>query len=469
MLVASFLVYLWYSARPSRSIDSIAVLPFINASNDANSDYLSDGITESIISNLSQLPQLRVMARSTVFHFKGNQADPREIGRQLGVKAVISGRLLRQGDELIVRTELINVADGTQLWGGEYDRELSNVLGLQQDISREISEKLRLKLTGEEKRRLTDRETTNAEAYEFYLRGRYFWNKRTGDGLTRAIEEFQQAIDRDPNYAQGYVGLADSYGLLEEYAGVPSSETLPKARAAVDHALAINDSLSEAHASSGIIFQQMWRWSETAEEYNRAVKLNPNYPTAHHFLSIYFRTQGQIDDSLREIKRAQELDPLSSVIGQNVAEIYLINNDLSSAMAQSKRIIELDPSFPGAHDELAFAYLKEKRNDEAMAEFQKIAATFVKEKDRIDFLTLSVDGRDETDARKIPAALEKAAALLRQKSWTQTINGWSAFEDLKDWRITTLPMHRIIGADGKLLVIHPEEPLEDILSAVLTK
>jgi len=371
MLVASFLVYLWYSARPSRSIDSIAVLPFINASNDANSDYLSDGITESIISNLSQLPQLRVMARSTVFHFKGNQADPREIGRQLGVKAVISGRLLRQGDELIVRTELINVADGTQLWGGEYDRELSNVLGLQQDISREISEKLRLKLTGEEKRRLTDRETTNAEAYEFYLRGRYFWNKRTGDGLTRAIEEFQQAIDRDPNYAQGYVGLADSYGLLEEYAGVPSSETLPKARAAVDHALAINDSLSEAHASSGIIFQQMWRWSETAEEYNRAVKLNPNYPTAHHFLSIYFRTQGQIDDSLREIKRAQELDPLSSVIGQNVAEIYLINNDLSSAMAQSKRIIELDPSFPGAHDELAFAYLKAKRNDEAMAEFQK--------------------------------------------------------------------------------------------------
>jgi eukaryotic-like serine/threonine-protein kinase len=371
VVAASILTYLFYSTRSSNAINSIAVLPFINASNDANSEYLSDGITESIISNLSQLPQLKVMARSTVFHFKGIETDPREVGRQLGVQAVMSGRLLRQGDHLIVRTELVNVADGTQLWGGEYDRELSNILGLQQDISREISEKLRLKLTGEEKKRLTGRDTTNAEAYEFYLRGRYFWNKRTGDGLTKAIDQFQQAIDRDPNYALGYVGLADSYALLEEYAGVPSSESLPKARAAADRALVIDNSLAEAHVSLGLIFQQMWRWPETAEEYNRAVILNPNYPTAHHFLSIYFRSQGQLDDSLREIKRAQELDPLSSVIGQNVAEIYLLKNDLSSAIAQCQRIIELDPNFPGAHDELGFAYLRQQRNEEAIAEFQK--------------------------------------------------------------------------------------------------
>jgi len=242
---------------------------------------------------------------------------------------------------------------------------------LQQDISREISEKLRLKLTGEEKKRLTERDTTNAEAYEFYLRGRYFWNKRTGDGLKKAIEQFQQVIDRDPNYALGHVGLADSYALLEEYAGIPSSETLPKARAAADRALQIDSSLAEAHVSSAIIFQQMWRWPEVAEEYSRAINLNPNYPTAHHFLSIYYRTQGQLDDSLREIQRAQELDPLSLVIGQNVVEIYLLKNDLKSAIAQSQRIIQLDPTFPGAHDELGFAYLKEHRNDEAMAEFEK--------------------------------------------------------------------------------------------------
>jgi serine/threonine-protein kinase len=371
ILVGAIFISKWYSASSSNAIHSIAILPLLNATNDADSDYLSDGITESIIANLSQLPQLKVMARSTVFHFKGKEIDPREVGRQLGVQAVMSGRLLRQGHHLIVRTELVNVGDGSQLWGGEYDRELSDVLGLQQDISKEISEKLRLRLTGEEKKRLTGRDTTNEEAYEFYLRGRYFWNKRTAEGLTKAIDQFQQAINHDPNYALGHVGLADSYPLLEEYAGVPSSETLPKARAAADRALALNDSLSEGHTASGIIFQQMWRWTETEEEYNRAINLNPNYPTAHHFLSIYFRIQGKLEDSLREIKRAQELDPLSSVIGQNVAEIYLIKNDLNSAIAQCQQIIELDPNFPGAHDELGFAYLKARRNGEAIAEFQK--------------------------------------------------------------------------------------------------
>jgi len=371
IIVGSSLTYLFYFARLPGAIDSIAVLPLINASDDPNSEYLSDGITESIISNLSQLPQLKVMARSTVFHFKGKDIDPREVGRQLGVRAVMTGRLLRQGDHLIVRTELVNVADGTQLWGAEYDRELSNVLGLQQDISREISEKLRLRLTGEEKKRLTGHDTTNAEAYQFYLRGRYLWNKRTGEGLKRAIEEFQQAIDRDPNYALGYVGLVDCYGLLEEYAGVPASETLPKARAAADRALQIDDSLSEGHTSSALVFQQMWRWAETEEEYKRAISLNPNYPTAHHWLSIYFRAKGQLDDSLREINRAQELDPLSSVIGQNIAEIYLLKNDLNSAIAECQRIIRLDPNFPGAHEELGFAYLKQRRYEEAIAEFQK--------------------------------------------------------------------------------------------------
>ena len=371
IVAVSSLTYLFYSARPPGAIDSIAVLPLINASDDPNSEYLSDGITESIISNLSQLPQLKVMARSTVFHFKGKDIDPRDVGRQLGVRAVMTGRLLRQGDHLIVRTELVNVADGTQLWGAEYDRELSNVLGLQQDISREISEKLRLRLTGEEKKRLTGHDTTNAEAYQFYLRGRYFWNKRTADGIRKAIDEFQQAIDRDPNYALGYVGLVDCYGLLEEYAGVPVSETLPKARAAADRALQIDDSLSEGHTSSALVFQQMWRWAETEEEYKRAISLNPNYPTAHHWLSIYFRAKGQLDDSLREINRAQELDPLSSVIGQNIAEIYLLKNDLNSAIAQCQRIIELDPNFPGAHDELGFAYLKQRRDEEAIAEFRK--------------------------------------------------------------------------------------------------
>src|SRR5439155_18262175 len=205
VLALAGVIYLVYSARTAGPIDSIAVLPLVNASNDPNTEYLSEGITDSIISNLSQLPQLKVMARSTVFHFKGKDTDPREVGRQLGVRAVMSGRLLQQGDHLIVRTELVNVADGTQLWGAEYDRKLSDVLALQQDISREISEKLRLKLTGEDKKRLTGRDPMNAEAYQFYLRGRYLWNKRTAEEIKGAIEQFQQAIDRDPNYALGHV------------------------------------------------------------------------------------------------------------------------------------------------------------------------------------------------------------------------------------------------------------------------
>jgi eukaryotic-like serine/threonine-protein kinase len=364
------LTYLLYLARPANAIDSIAVLPLVNASNDPNTEYLSEGITDSIISNLSQLPQLKVMARSTVFHFKGKDTDPREVGRQLGVRAVMSGRLLQQGDHLIVRTELVNVADGTQLWGAEYDRKLSDVLALQQDISREISEKLRLRLTGEEKKRLTGHDTTNAESFQFYLRGRYFWNKRTADGIRKAVEQFQQAIERDPNYALGYVGLADCYVLLE-INDIPTSEGLPKARAAADRALQIDDSLSEAHGSSAHIYEQLWRWSEAEAEYKRAISLNPNYATAHQWFAGFLRSKRQFDDALREIKRAQELDPLSSIISMNVACDYLLKNDPNSAIEQNNRIIELDPSFPRAHEHLGFAYLKQRRYEEATTEFQK--------------------------------------------------------------------------------------------------
>src|SRR4030095_11697872 len=372
-LIAAILgaYYFLYLRKPAAAIDSIAVLPFVNESNDTNSEYLSDGITESIISNLSHLSQLKVMARSTVFHFKSKDIDPREVGRQLGLQAVMAGRLFQKGDQLVVRTELVNVADGTELWGAEYDRKLSDSLSVQEDISREISEKLRLRLTGEDKKRLTRYDTTNAEAYQFYLRGRYLWNKRTSAGLQSAIEQFQQAIERDPNYALGYVGLADSYALLEEYAGLPSSQTLPKARSAVDRALTLDDSMAEAHTSSALIYQEMWRWGEAEAEFRRAISLNPNYATAHHWYSIYLRARGRLVDSQKEIELAKQIDPLSPVINQNIAEIDLLKNDLKSAVEVCKRINELDPNFPGAHDELGFAYLKQHNYPAPITEFQK--------------------------------------------------------------------------------------------------
>jgi len=365
------LAYLTYSRAPARKIDSIAVLPFTNASSDSNTEYLSDGISEALINSLTELQGLRVIARSTAFHYKGKEVDPQAVGRELNVRAVLMGRVRQIGDTLNIQVDLVDATTGAQLWGQEYERKISDVLSVKQAVAREVTEKLRLRVSGEEQQKLAKRDTTNAESFQFYLRGRYYWNKRTADGLRKAIEQFQQAIDRDPNYALGYVGLSDCYLTLEQYAGVPSSETLPKARAAADRALQLDDSLAEAHTSSASIYQRLWRWAEAEEEFKRAISLNPNYPTAHHWYAYYFYIKRQFDDAMREIKRAHELDPLSPVISENVALVYLQKNDIDSAIAQCQRTIELDPSFADAHYVLGFAYLKGARNEEARAEFQK--------------------------------------------------------------------------------------------------
>jgi Flp pilus assembly protein TadD len=267
--------------------------------------------------------------------------------------------------------DLVDATTGAQLWGEEYERKFSDIISVKQAIALEVTEKLRLRLSSEEQRRLVKRDTTNAEVYQFYLRGRFFWNKRTADGIRKAMEQFQLAIDRDPNYALGHVGLADCFLLLEQYAGVPASGTLPKARAAADRALQIDDSLAEAHASSAVIYRKLWRWAEAEKEYKRAISLNPNYPTVHQWFAVYFYIRGQLDDAMREIKRAQELDPLSPVISNNLSIVYLLKNDPSSAIEQGNRIIELDPGYPGAREQIGWAYLKQRRYEEATAEFQR--------------------------------------------------------------------------------------------------
>ena len=372
MLAIAGAAYLYF-ARAAKPIDSIAVLPLANASGDPNTEYLADGISEALINSLTELRQLRVIARATAFRYKGREVDPQAVGRELNVRAVLMGRVRQVGDALNIQVDLVDATTGAQLWGQEYERKVSDVLSVKQAIAREVTEKLRLRLSGEQQQQLTKRDTTNAEAYQFYLRGRYFWNKRTADGIRKAIEQFQQAIDRDPDYAIGYVGLADCYVLLEIVAGMPSNETLPKARAAADRALQLDDSLSEAHTSSARTYEGMWRWAEAEREYKRAVSLNPNYPTAHHWFSYYLMTKRHFDDALREAKRAQELDPLAPVISNNVAYAYLLKNDVNSAIEQCQRMIELDPNFPVAHETLGIAYLKQRRDEEAIAEFQKAA------------------------------------------------------------------------------------------------
>ncbi len=350
---------------------SIAVLPFENATHNADTEYLSDGISEALINSLSELQQLKVIARSTAFRYKGKQIDPQEVGRELKVRTVLMGVVRQAGDRLNVQVDLVDAVTGAQLWGEEYERKLADVLAVKQALVREVTEKLRLKLTGEQQQRLTQRDTTNPEAYQFYLRGRYYWNKRTAENLKKAIEQFQQAADKDPNYALAYVGLADCYLLLEDYAGTPASETFPKAKAFAQRALQLDSSLAEAHTSLAYVYTNLWQWEQAEEEFKRSIKLNPNYSTAHHWYSIYLLDLGRNDEAMAEIKRAHELDPLSLIIGTTLTYAYFAEGDVNSSIAQCKRVIDLDPNFPRAHEYLGLAYLKEGRHSEAIAELQK--------------------------------------------------------------------------------------------------
>src|SRR5262249_11882181 len=274
------------------AIDSIAVLPFVNQSRDADTEYLSDGLTETIINNLTQLSSLRVSPRSAVFQYKGKDTDPLKVGHDLGVRAVVTGRLLQRGDSLMVSAELLDVRDNKQVWGEQYNRRVADALAVQQEISREISERLRMKLSGEEQRQLTRRDTRNPEAYAFYLKGRYYWNKRTADNIMKAIEQFQQAADKDPNYALAYVGLADCSSVLEAYTGAPASEALPKAKAFAERALELDSSLAEAHTSLGYAYNELWQWEKAEAEFKRALELNPNYPTGHQWYGLFLLDQG---------------------------------------------------------------------------------------------------------------------------------------------------------------------------------
>ena len=303
------------SGRRRAPLDSIAVLPLINASGDPDAEYLSDGITDGIIYSLFRLPNLRVMARSTVFRFKGKEADPLEVGRELKVRTVLTGRVFHRGDSLVVKTELVDTTDGSQLWGERYDRKLSDLLALEEEISREISDKLRLKLTGEDDQRLSERETENTEAYRLCLKGRFYWNKRSPENLRKGIEYFNQAIEVDPQYARAYAGIADCYNNLGFYDAVAPADAFPKAKAAALRALELDDTLAAGRAALGYaLLYGDWDWHGSEREFLRAIELSPNYPTARQYHSNYLCWAGRLDDAIAEMSRALELDPLSLLI-----------------------------------------------------------------------------------------------------------------------------------------------------------
>ncbi|HEY0546494.1 MAG TPA: protein kinase [Pyrinomonadaceae bacterium] len=353
-------------------IDSLAVLPLVNASKDPNAEYLSDGITESIINSLSQLPQLRVMARSTVFRYKGMEVDPLEVGNALDVRAVMLGRVLQLGDQLVIKTELVDVVDGAHLWGAQYNRKPADILAVQDEISGEIVQKLRLRLTGEDhKKRLVKRYTDNTEAYQLYLKGRFYIGKATREGLYRGIGYFNEAISIDPTYALAYSGLAEAYYGLSS-AHLPPKEAMPKARAAALKALEMDDTLAEAHASLALVkvFYD-WDWAGAETEYRRAIELNPGYASAHHWYGWYLALMGRLDQATAEMKKAQELDPLSLEITADLGLSFFFAREYDLAIEQFRKALEMDQNFIWAHFFTGWAFEQQGLIDEAIAEYER--------------------------------------------------------------------------------------------------
>lgn len=360
------------AAPAGRPVESLAVLPFANTEADPETEYLADGITESIINHLAQLPIMRVMSRSTVFRYKDKSLDPRSVGRKLNVDAVLLGRVLQRGDALLVVAELVDVQNGWQLWGEQYNRKMVDIFAVEEEISREISDKLRLRLTGEDRSRLVKRHTQSSEAYQDYLRGRYHWNRLSEEGLRKGIEHFERAIQRDPNYALAYTGLADSYGLLGFFGLAPAAAVMPKAKEAARRAVEIDDGLAEAHASLAGIFKIYdWDWAAAEREYKRAIELNPNYATGHRMYAAFLAAVSRPDEALRESRLALALDPFSLVISMEMAWNCYMARHYRRAAEEALRTLELEPQFPAAHSTLGMAYEQERRYDEAIAAIEK--------------------------------------------------------------------------------------------------
>lgn len=351
--------------EPGRpAIDSIAVLPFVNISGDSSLEYLSDGIAESLINNLSQLPHLRVISRSSAFRYKGRETDALAVGRELNVQAVVMGRVADREDRLSISVELVDARDDRHLWGAQYNRQSSDILTMQETIANEITEKLRLKLTNQEQQRLTKRHTENAEAYHLYLKGRYHFNKLTLDGVEKGVTYFQQAIAKAPRYALAYTGLVDCYNYLAKRA---------EARAAATRALELDQTLGEAHASLAFHkFLYEWDFAGAEKGFKQALELNPNYAEAHHWYAIYLANMDRHDEAVPRGKRAVELDPLSLLMNMTPALIFYLARQYDRSVEVLQKIIEMEPNFPAAHCVLGNAYAQAGMYEQAMAEYQRV-------------------------------------------------------------------------------------------------
>jgi eukaryotic-like serine/threonine-protein kinase len=371
MILAAGLI-LYRSTERNRALNSIAILPLTNASNDADAEYLSDGLTESIINNLSQLPNLRVMSRNSVFRYKGRDVDARTVGRELGVEAILTGRVAHREGNLLISVELVNVSDNSQLWGGQYNRSMADILSVQEEIARQITEGLHLRLTSADEQRLARRGTNNPEAYRLYLRGLYYWYKYPAEEYHRSRDYFQQAIDLDPTYALGYAGLAGYYGFLASNGGMSPQEGWPRAEAAARRALALDPTLAEIHnffAAQQLYYHRDWAAAE--REFRRAIELNPNNAEVRQHYGLCLVRMGQSEEGIAELRRAVELDPLTLRINRNLGRAFYWSRRYGEAIEQYRRTLELDANYASAHEYLSDAYAQQGNHAEAVAAWRR--------------------------------------------------------------------------------------------------
>jgi serine/threonine protein kinase/Tfp pilus assembly protein PilF len=427
-----------YWLRPkieANKVSSIAVLPFVNATADANNEYLSDGLTESLISALSRLPGLKVMARSTVFRFKNSQDDPQKVGQTLQVAAVLTGRITQHGDELGIHAELVNSTDGSEIWGAQYTRKQADITQVQSDITRDVSKSLHLQISGEEEQKLGKAGTSNPEAYRLYLEGRQQWAGRTQQGLKKSIELFQQAIAADPNYALAYAGLADTYNVAPSYdIGIGSKQATALSDDASQKAVHLDDSLSETHNSRAAALAAAWRWSESETEFRRAIEINANNAHAHYFYAfILLVPENRTDEALAEFRTALSLDPLSPIINTNYGWTLMAAHRYDESFAQFQKMIKQDPNFGPAHFKFSHLLAVMGRYAEAVGEMQKVGVLLGHvsvSPDANGYCTLS---QAITGADRMPSSALACASTNRELALRALESGYENGDLVGEW------------------------------------
>ncbi len=420
VIAAAVAAFLWRGS-PGKQIGSMAVLPFVNATSDQNNEFLSDGLTEDLISTLSQLPKMKVMARSTVFRFKGKEDDPANIGKTLKVDAVLTGRITKRGDDLNIATDLVNVTDGTEIWGAQYTRKLAEVSTLQDEITRDVAGRLRAKLTGEQQKQMARGTTQNSDAYQFYQKGRFYWNKRDPENIKKSIEYFRQAVQADPSYALAYAGLSEAYSVSSGYEVMSSREAHPLAQAAAKKAIQLDDSLPESHEAMAVALSLARNWQDSEQEYRRTLELSPNDAVAHYFYAFsYLVPMGRLDDAAAEFRKALDIDPFSLIINTNYGVVLFMQRKYPEALQQYRKTLELQPGFGVAHLRLADFYAYQEDYVSASAERVKSDRTFVAppHPDRKSYALAEIAAADAVEKKygtRTPWQLAVAWTMLGEK------------------------------------------------------